>query len=161
MPFLTRGYALDNDGLRHYRLLRPVSMQGSKGDVFTAPVGFRTDLASVPKIARWLFSVDDKYTLACIIHDYLYWLARQGKFSFHDADGIFRLALKEEHQVSDVTRWAMWAAVRIGSHMKGANRDDWVGVTIVALYAAPLVVLPCVLLLPFIGAYRLLEKAVG
>ena len=40
--------------------------------IIRVPKGFRTDLASVPWVFRWLFPKHGKYTRAAVLHDYLY-----------------------------------------------------------------------------------------
>jgi len=53
--------------------------------------GFKTDLASIPRIAYSLFPRSVKYNLAGTIHDYLY---DSGKFKRKMCDKIFREILK-------------------------------------------------------------------
>ena len=81
------------------------------------PVGFETDLASVPRILLSLFPSDGKYLEACIIHDYVYThLTRL--YSKKQADEMLRkgaIAL-------GLAPWKariMWAGVRIG------GRGNW------------------------------------
>ena len=52
-------------------LLAPFSYQTDGGITYTAPVGFQTDLASIPQ-AFWSFLPPFwKYAKAAVIHDYL------------------------------------------------------------------------------------------
>lgn len=52
-------------------LLAPFSYQTDDGVTYTAPVGFQTDLASIPQ-AFWTFLPPFwKYAKAAVIHDYL------------------------------------------------------------------------------------------
>jgi len=83
---------------------------------FTVPVGFKTDLASVPRLPIVYLLAGDTSTNAAVIHDYLY----TTKCVPRDvADQV----LREASAVTGVPawrRWLMWAGVRIGgaSHYK-------------------------------------------
>jgi len=72
--------------------------------------GFVTDLASVPRVFRWIFSVTGSYTGAAIIHDWLYY---SGKISRDKSDLLFLCAM-ERAKVGFVTRWCLYSAVRLG-----------------------------------------------
>jgi hypothetical protein len=61
-----------------YFLVRPIRWfpsQGQPRDLpnITVPVGFVTDLASIPRIFWTMLRPDGEYAYAAIIHDYLYW----------------------------------------------------------------------------------------
>jgi hypothetical protein len=120
MPFLTpRGsegpptWAVESTGRPGwYRLTRPLVYEG-KRERFVVAAGFETDYASVPRLFTWLFARDAVYTPAAILHDYLCVEAYAGLFSRRDADGVFRRVLREAG-VDPVTRYALWAAVRVG-----------------------------------------------
>lgn len=64
-----------SDNGTRFTLLAPfvyeVGSEGS-GEAITVPVGFETDLASVPKWARPLFPITGKYTKAAVLHDWLW-----------------------------------------------------------------------------------------
>ncbi len=72
------------------------------------PAGTTTDLASVPRVPGAYLLFANKGRRSAILHDYLY----GEKWPRESADLVFREALK--HEVSDFTRFAMYAAVRIG-----------------------------------------------
>lgn len=97
------------DGKR-WHLREELRYQGNK-DLFVVPVGFVTDFASVPRVFTWLLPRYGRWTPAAILHDYLWALARQGKFRKIDADGLFNRALRELG-VPFLRRWIMWTAVR-------------------------------------------------
>jgi hypothetical protein len=79
------------------------------------PVGFVTDLASVPVGVNVVFDHYGRYSTAGIIHDYLYWVQPCGrKF----ADRMFRDVLKA-CGVSWRDRYSMW------SGLKGAGLVAW------------------------------------
>ncbi len=70
----------------------------------TVPVGFITDLASVPWFARWYVSVDGEHTKAALVHDWLYVRASQTAFpnlTRTDADKIFLEAMT----VRGIPKW--------------------------------------------------------
>lgn len=94
----------------------------SYGDVdIIVPALFKTDLASIPRLGRWLFKGHGKYTLAAIVHDWLY--ARKGRiellgggewrYTRAEADAVFLHALAELG-VSLPSRYTMYSAVRAG-----------------------------------------------
>lgn len=92
-------------------LTAPLAFYSAKFDrVFIAPVGFVTDLASVPRLpfVFWLFGGDADEPAT--IHDYLY----TGVVDRADADAVFA----EACEVAGVAAWPRWAAVRLfgGSH---------------------------------------------
>lgn len=98
-------------GNRLFRLTAPfeyhVGAIGS-GIVFTVPVGFVTDLASVPRAFWWLFPPHGDYTKAAVLHDYLY---SSNVVSRLWADEIFNEAMRVLG-VNHATRWLIFKAVR-------------------------------------------------
>lgn len=107
---------VQHDGPRKWRLILPYIYVSEKFGEIVVPAGFDTDLASVPKFARWFASVDGPWTPAAVIHDFLYVRASKrdyGHITRADADYIFREAMKV-CGVPSYKRWAMWSAVRIG-----------------------------------------------
>lgn len=86
--------------------------------VFVVPVGFITDLASVPRlpVIYWLFGgVADE---AAALHDYLY----TGIISRKDADEVFAEACKATGK-NALTRGPMWAAVRVAGGLHYTNKS--------------------------------------
>jgi hypothetical protein len=75
--------------------------------VITAPAGFVTDFASVPRLplAYWLFG--SRANAPAVIHDRFY---RWGDVSRHTADKIFNEAMKSTGSWA-ITRWPMTGAV--------------------------------------------------
>ena len=73
---------------------------------WTAPKGFTTDLASVPRIARWFASKTDAIE-ASVAHDWLYETASVPK---DEADLVF-LAAMEDDQLSPLRRRVMYQSV--------------------------------------------------
>jgi hypothetical protein len=106
-----------------YALLEPISWYPStdeerKYQAVTAPRGFVTDLASIPRVFFSLLRPDGEYAYAAIIHDYLYW---QQEFARAEADGIFRFAMQDSG-VSPLIISTLSAAVsNFGEHAWTAN----------------------------------------
>ena len=61
------------------------------------PIGFVTDLASIPRVFWTLLRPDGDYVYAAIIHDYLYWTQSRSR---EESDTIFRFAM-EDFKVRD------------------------------------------------------------
>lgn len=85
----------------------------------TVPAGFRTDLASVPRLPIVYLLTGGTSNEAAVVHDYLY---STGLVSRKLADEV----LAEASKVTGVPAWRrglMWAAVRLfgGSHF--ASRE--------------------------------------
>lgn len=102
-------YAADGSGQKE--LLAPLGYESELAKrAFWVPAGFRTDLASVPRlpIVYWLAGgcADEE----AVLHDYLYSTA---VVSRKMADAIFREAMSVRGEPG-WRRWLMWAGVRIG-----------------------------------------------
>lgn len=85
----------------------PGSLKYKKVEV---PVGFVTDLTSVPRIFWSVIPRDGDYVYAAIIHDYLYWTQVTSR---EDADNILKEVMKDL-KINDVTIAAIHSAVRLG-----------------------------------------------
>lgn len=112
MPFLT-DLVTRHEG-SHYILTEPLAYQTRyKGEhcSVTVPEDFRTDLASIPRIFRPIYTGHDKTRKPAVLHDYL-----RAKADVTDklADRLFLIAMKDEG-VSMWKRRTMFWAVRIGS----------------------------------------------
>ena len=118
-----------------WRVLAPLIWTGTEDDTFTVPVGFVTDFATVPRFLIWKVRPYGPYTRAAVLHDWLLvelakwaheWSTDAGRdpdnpdrvkwppATSRETDGIFRRAM-EDLGVSWLTRWQMWAAVRLAS----------------------------------------------
>lgn len=116
-------------------LTAPLIWTGTKGDSFVVPTGFVTDFATVPRMLVWKTLPYGPYTRAAVLHDWL--LTRLAEWSeqwgtpagrdpanpdrvnwppanSRDCDGIFRRVM-EDLGVPWLTRWQMWAAVRLAA----------------------------------------------
>ena len=56
---------------RSYRLVEPLIYEGAR-DSWEVPVGFETDFASIPRVARAIYAPDGPWAPAAVIHDFLY-----------------------------------------------------------------------------------------
>jgi len=83
------------------------SAHGFEGIV---PVGFVTDGASTPRVLWALFPPLDKYSMAALVHDYLY---QNNSFGRKACDKVF-LELMVHLDVARWKRQAMYRAVRLG-----------------------------------------------
>jgi hypothetical protein len=142
----------------------PLVYRGRR-DEFTVPAGFRTDFASVPRVAVWLIPRFGRYTPAAILHDWLCTVGiATGQVTSREADGLFRRIMRESG-VPVLRRWLMWAGVRWGALTDRDRRPGWwasaPGVVAISLLAAPVVVPPGLLIALALLVYGLLEGAVG
>lgn len=126
-----------------------------------APVGERSDLASVPGWLWSLFPPYGRYTAAAIIHDRLWGMAEAGEISYAEADWQLRQMLMVCGE-SSLRAGIMWAAVRWDSVIeKPGGREGWrddiwpmLGYTAAAL---PFVALPVIVNVTHGRAFRLAE----
>lgn len=143
-----------------WEVLRPIGYAG-KYETFEVPVGQHTDFASVPRLFVWFLPRYGGYTLAAILHDYL-WRERaaRGEMDWADADGLFLRAMREL-RVPFLRRWIVWTAVRWAALFKPGGRRGWLKdawrVVVFTLLAAPVVVPPGLLILVALSAFYLLE----
>lgn len=96
-------------------LYKPFTYETKDSYSVTVPVGFRTDFASIPRLARGVFSPLDKYAKAAVLHDFLLTLPGWKR---RDADKQFREALKVLG-CPRWRRWIMWLAVRANGLLAG------------------------------------------
>lgn len=98
-----------------WSLAEPLEYHVGRADsetVVAVPMGFETDLASVPWFGRWLVSSWKGTARAAVLHDFLYSAVgrRLHGFTRAQADAIFGEAL----QVTGSRLWfVIWAAVRL------------------------------------------------
>lgn len=79
---------------------------------FEVPVGSDTDFASVPQVLWWLLPPWQRtYVRPAVLHDFLSRPADEPPVPQHQADRVFRLAMKDEG-VPAILMWLMWALVR-------------------------------------------------
>src|SRR2546430_1083481 len=71
-----------------------------------------TDLASVPFFLTWFIQSYGRYTLAAILHDYL-WRQRHD-VPLREANRVFRLGMYDL-KVPLIRRWIMWTGVSLAA----------------------------------------------
>jgi Protein of unknown function (DUF1353) len=76
----------------------------------TVPVGFVTDLASIPRLFWSSLRPDGEYTYPAIVHDYLYWTQTRPKDT---ADMIFKFGM-QDFDINWPTIVAIYEAVHLG-----------------------------------------------
>lgn len=81
------------------------------GDLIVVPVGFGTDLASVPRVAWSILPPWGEYSQAAVLHDYLYDRGHDRSRRFADRQFLDAMAALD---VPRLIRWSMWLAVRAG-----------------------------------------------
>jgi Protein of unknown function (DUF1353) len=98
---------------------RPSPAQAGRYQSVEVPVGFVTDLASVPRVFWQFLPTDGEYAFAAIIHDYLYWTQDRSR---EDSDEILNLGM-EDLGVGVVAKNAIYRSVRLrGQSAWNANR---------------------------------------
>jgi len=115
----------DSRGRRLYELTRAVTYRvGSLEDPFfavTAPVGFRTDLATIPWPFRLVFRPNGRYAPAAVIHDYLLHLYHDNRgttFSRLVIDAIFYESMLVLG-VNRITAGLFYYSVRLYANLSG------------------------------------------
>jgi len=96
-------------------ILEPIKYLTNDGDMLIVPVGFVSNLASIPKALRPWFSNDEfAIALCAILHD---WLYTQNRRKY--ADIQLRESLRSE-DIGRVKARMMYLGVRVGgrSHME-------------------------------------------
>jgi len=95
---------------RNWIVREPLTYRvGVSKDSLTVPVGFVTDLASIPPALQSFIQQNGPYLLPAVVHDYLYW---KQTCTRDQADQIFLLAMIE-HAVPDSSRLPIYQAVHL------------------------------------------------
>lgn len=93
-----------------FTLLKRLSFVSSILGLIDVPVGFQTDLASIPQIFQNIIPKVGRYDAAAVVHDYLY---RYGHCTKAQADSVF-LEGMTDLGVSYLTGHVIYLAVRLG-----------------------------------------------
>jgi hypothetical protein len=163
VPFDSSTLTVRRAGEETWEVLEPLVYRG-RSDTFVVPAGFRTDFATVPRVAVWLIPRFGRYTLGAVLHDWLVTVGiLAGAVSSRDADGLFRRVLAEEG-VPPVRRWLMWCGVRWGALGNPLRRPGWwrdaPRLLALSVLAAPLVLPPAVVITVALAGYTVVESAV-
>jgi len=96
-----------------YFLTKPITWKPNPGQEqykeVIVPVGFVTDLASIPRIFWTALRPDGQYAYAAIVHDYLYWFQMRPR---QESDTILKLGM-EDFSIKRSTVAAIFGAVRL------------------------------------------------
>lgn len=127
-PFFPSSLKIEQIGWKverpHWRLITPLFYWSVLlGDnLITVPIGFLTDLASVPRLPFTWFLAGGRVPRPAVIHDYLY--QKRGfdtssgfiPVTRQQADAVFFEAMKADpiDGSNFATRWMIWGAVRLG-----------------------------------------------
>lgn len=79
------------------------------------PIGFVTDLASIPRFLWTTVRPEGRYAYAAMVHDYLYWTQDRSR---EEADEIFRIAMGD----SKVDGWKITAIYQL---VRMAGQSAW------------------------------------
>ena len=74
------------------------------------PIGFKTDLASIPRVLWNVLPPIGRYDHAAVLHDFLY---QTDGMTRRIADGVLNEAMAVSH-VGRMARWTIYLAVRAG-----------------------------------------------
>lgn len=108
-----------------WELVEPLGYTTEAERRVTVPVGWRTDLASVPCPFAWVVPRSGRYTPAAIVHDHLRSAeAPTELISYREADAEFRRGMRHLG-VPVVHRWLMWTAVRWSALRQRGGRRGW------------------------------------
>lgn len=99
-------------GERQFELTKVLIYRDSRGVLWEVPAGFKTDLASVPRIAWYLFPPSGDYAAAAALHDYLTAMLPKIKLSQKVADSLFLEAMKTAG-TSALRRYPIYWSVRV------------------------------------------------
>lgn len=95
------------------------------------PAGFRTDLASIPRIFWPLLPANGWYETAAVFHDRLCVELAEGTcgISSRDTDRLFRTIARENAVCNRlgawIVSWILWVGVRWGALFNPARRRGW------------------------------------
>jgi hypothetical protein len=106
-------------GAETYELHARLIYRRPTGEELAVPRGFRTDLASVPRIFRSIVDNDGEVSAAAVLHD---WLYSEQEFPRRECDAIFLEALALS-DVGALKRGIMWLAVRAFGWSAWARRS--------------------------------------
>lgn len=117
MPFESDLELRHHAGQEQWEVIRPLFYITAARRRVTVPVGYRTDLASVPRFAWRIVPRDhEDARRPAVVHDYIY-TDLTHLYTKSEADRTFYEALLEEGMPKPLA-WLMWCAVRIGGRGK-------------------------------------------
>jgi len=96
-------------GKMTWEVYEPLIYERSVDDVITVPIGFVSDIASIPKPLWSILPPNGRYAKAAFLHDFLYFSKKRSR---KECDFIFLEAM-QVLGVSWLKRRIMFAAVRV------------------------------------------------
>ena len=96
-----------------WKLDSPLVYESDLLGLITVPVGFETDLSSVPRVPLIYMLWGGRAHREGVIHDYLYRIDSKPLASFSQANGVFYEAMQTRKKPGYV-RYPMWWGVCIG-----------------------------------------------
>lgn len=110
MPrFVTPLQFQDNDGFP-FTLLEDLVYETRRHRIIRVPKGFKTDLASIPRVLWNVLPPVGRYNKAAVVHDFLY---QNNGCTRAEADAVLNEAMRVLG-VRVTQRWAIYAGVRLG-----------------------------------------------
>jgi len=94
------------------------------GEKIKVPIGFKTDLGSIPRLLQGIFPKDGKAMFAYILHDYLY---KTGKYTRSQCDAILEEAmevLKVGYFTRKSVRFGLWTGGWVSWNKHRKNDKD-------------------------------------
>lgn len=92
-----------------WQLEEPLVYSADDDKIYIVPKGFRTDLASIPKLLWAIWPPFGRYTSAAVLHDYL---CENAEVSRYKGDCLFLEAMGWSN-VPKFKRWTIFFAVRV------------------------------------------------
>lgn len=120
-----KAHPATRDGRTLWGVHEPISYITPAGDMITAPAGFVTDLASIPRFVSGLLPPDGPWVQATVFHDLLYATKGTGLWRAHacisrpvpytraEADQVLRDAMTDLG-ISGWRAWSIYQGVRAG-----------------------------------------------
>lgn len=94
---------------KRWRVAQELEVLLSSGNRLTIPVGFETDLSSVPKLLWSIFPPFGDFLIAPIVHDYLY-VNKIGTRASADKEMLYQSNLYNSNKIDNYIRYV---AVRL------------------------------------------------
>jgi hypothetical protein len=106
----------------HWHLITPFTARWRNYE-FTVPLGFETDMASIPRGLQWLIPQVGRHNQPSILHDYCYRVRpTPTRLNRRDYDRLFRDAMKSTG-VTWWRRYLIWLAVRLFGCLGAPGKD--------------------------------------
>jgi Protein of unknown function (DUF1353) len=112
-----------NEGRGEWVLTQALQYQSDlMGAIYTVPIGFATDFASVPRVPIAFLLAGDTASRPAALHDWLYTYPHPVALR-SQADALLKEAAKADG-VPAWRAWLLWAGVRLGGDSHWAIHSD-------------------------------------